>query len=66
MRRASKITARFVRRFWRGLREWCGDAAYERYLQATARQDGERRTLSAGEFYVEQINRRYSRPNRCC
>jgi uncharacterized short protein YbdD (DUF466 family) len=47
------------------LREWCGDAAYERYLGAKGRL-AERRTLTAEEFYVEQINRRYSRPNRCC
>jgi hypothetical protein len=54
-----------LRRFWRGLREWCGDAAYERYLGAKGRQDAGR-PLSAEEFYVERINRRYSRPNRCC
>ena len=58
--------ARSVRTAWHGLREWCGDAAYERYLGAKGRQDEEQRTLSAQEFYVEQINRRYSRPNRCC
>jgi len=66
MRRATKIALRSVRRFWRGLREWCGDAAYERYLRAKGRQDAECRTLSAEEFYVEQLNRRYSRPSRCC
>jgi uncharacterized short protein YbdD (DUF466 family) len=66
MLRAAKLAKRALRRFWRGLREWCGDAAYERYLGANGRQDAERRTLTAREFYVEQINRRYSRPNRCC
>lgn len=66
MRRAGKFAKRSLRRFWRGLREWCGDAAYERYLVAKGRQDAESGTLSAEEFYVEQINRRYSRPNRCC
>jgi len=66
MQRAAKFAKRTFRRFWRGLREWCGDAAYERYLRAKGRQDVERRTLTAEEFYVEQINRRYSRPNRCC
>ncbi|HXJ07331.1 MAG TPA: CstA-like transporter-associated (seleno)protein [Candidatus Acidoferrum sp.] len=66
MRRSSKIALRSVRRFWRGLREWCGDAAYDRYLRSKGRQDAECRALSAEEFYVEQINRRYSRPNRCC
>jgi uncharacterized short protein YbdD (DUF466 family) len=66
MLRAARFTGRSLRRFWRGLREWCGDAAYERYLSAKGRQDAEGAPLSAREFYVEQINRRYSRPNRCC
>jgi uncharacterized short protein YbdD (DUF466 family) len=53
-------------KLWLGLREWCGDAAYERYLQCTTRkQDGEP-VLTAAQFYVEQMNRKYSRPNRCC
>lgn len=51
---------------WRGLREWCGDSAYERYLCSKATQNSGRRTLTPSEFYVEQLNRRYSRPNRCC
>jgi uncharacterized short protein YbdD (DUF466 family) len=66
MQRAGKFAKRSLLRFWRGLREWCGDAAYERYLRAKGRQGAESGTLSAEEFYVEQINRRYSRPNRCC
>lgn len=66
MRKAAKRTKRFLRRFWRGLREWCGDAAYESYLQSPGARGGSSRTLSQAEFYVEQLNRRYSRPNRCC
>jgi len=66
MQRVAKLAKRSLRRFWRGLREWCGDAAYERYLHAKGRQSAEQHALSAEEFYVEQINRRYSRPNRCC
>jgi uncharacterized short protein YbdD (DUF466 family) len=66
MRLASKFAARKLRRFWRSLREWCGDTAYERYLHSKGRQGTGQRTLTAKEFYVEQINRRYSRPNRCC
>jgi uncharacterized short protein YbdD (DUF466 family) len=66
MQRAAKFAKRSLRRFWLGLREWCGDAAYERYLRAKGRHDSGRGTLSPEEFYVEQINRRYSRPNRCC
>jgi uncharacterized short protein YbdD (DUF466 family) len=50
---------------WTGLRQWSGDAAYERYLEC-ARRKGAANTLSESDFYVEQLNRRYSRPNRCC
>jgi len=57
---------RWARRFWRGLREWCGDAAYERYLRSAATRAETCQKLTAEEFYVEQLNRRYSRPNRCC
>ena len=66
MRHAAKITSRFFRRFWRGFREWCGDAAYEGYLRSKGMQSGSSRTLTPAEFYVEQLNRRYSKPNRCC
>jgi uncharacterized short protein YbdD (DUF466 family) len=66
MRKAAKSTSRYLRRFWRGLREWCGDAAYESYLRSKRRQCGSGRTLTPAEFYVEQLNRRYSRPSRCC
>jgi uncharacterized short protein YbdD (DUF466 family) len=66
MQDAAKNIRRFVRRFWRGVREWCGDAAYERYLRSSARQSDGCWRLSAQEFYVQQLNRRYSRPNRCC
>jgi uncharacterized short protein YbdD (DUF466 family) len=62
-----KIGRRAIRRFWRGLREWCGDSAYERYLRASGRNDVESRcVLTKEQFYVDQLNRRYSRPNRCC
>jgi len=66
MRKTAKTTWRFLRRFWRGLREWCGDAAYESYLRSQGTQSGSGRTLTPAEIYVEQLNRRYSRPNRCC
>ena len=65
MRKAATRITRFARRFWRGIREWSGDAEYERYLRSSVVQ-GESRRLSAQEFYVQQLNRRYSRPNRCC
>jgi uncharacterized short protein YbdD (DUF466 family) len=55
-----------IRRTWRRVREWCGDAAYESYLRAKHRNAAVGRPLTAKEFYVEQLERRYSRPNRCC
>ena len=66
MPRLPKFISRLLRRFWRGLREWCGDSAYERYLRSPRTQSNSSRPLNAEEFYVEQLNRRYSRPNRCC
>ena len=66
MHHATKTTSRLLRRLWRGLREWCGDAAYESYLRSKGTQFDCSRTLTPAEFYVEQLNRRYSTPNRCC
>ena len=57
---------RWMRRLWRGVREWCGDASYERYLRAKARQGCGHHPMSAEQFYIEQLERKYSRPNRCC
>ena len=54
-----------LRNFWRGLRQWCGDSAYETYLASSARHNATP-PLSETEFYVQQLNRKYSRPNRCC
>jgi uncharacterized short protein YbdD (DUF466 family) len=66
MRRVKTNTSRALRRFWCGLREWCGDAAYERYVRSSIAKSGAHALLTPSEFYVEQLNRRYSRPNRCC
>jgi uncharacterized short protein YbdD (DUF466 family) len=66
MHYATKNVRRLARRFWRGVREWCGDAAYERYLRSSATQSDGCQRLTPEEFYVQQLNRRYSRPNRCC
>lgn len=48
---------------WRWLRDVSGDAAYESYLAKHA--DTEPR-LSPGEFYHQRMERKYSRPCRCC
>jgi uncharacterized short protein YbdD (DUF466 family) len=51
-----------LRRAWRHLREWSGDAAYETYLEH-AREEVR---LSREEFYLDSLRRRYRQPNRCC
>jgi uncharacterized short protein YbdD (DUF466 family) len=61
-RRVQKL----ARRVWRGIRDWCGDSAYERYLSASKKRESQDSPLSEKSFYVEQLDRRYSRPNRCC
>ena len=66
MEQTMKFIRRKLRRFWRGLREWSGDSAYERYLRSKKTECRGQRILTAAEFYVEQLDRRYSRPNRCC
>lgn len=55
-----------ARRVWRGIREWCGDAAYERYLKSHTRHARGAAVLSREQFYIEQLQKRYSRVSRCC
>lgn len=56
----------FVKAVWLGLRECFGDRAYERYVEAQKSESARASMLSRQKFYVEQLNRRYSRPSRCC
>jgi uncharacterized short protein YbdD (DUF466 family) len=65
MRRSTERFKHLLSYFWQGVRDWSGDSAYETYYASMARKKCERR-LSRAEFYVEQLNRKYSRPNRCC
>jgi hypothetical protein len=39
-------------RFWRGIREWCGDAAYDRYLESYAKHLCGGAALTREEFYL--------------
>jgi len=55
-----------LRRVWRGIREWCGDAAYERYVASHGKHSCGAVLLSREEFYLEQLSKRYSRVSRCC
>jgi len=61
MRMLAERVRGFLRSFWAGLRQWSGDAAYERYVECAG--EG---ALSREKFYVEELERKYSRPNRCC
>jgi uncharacterized short protein YbdD (DUF466 family) len=49
---------------WQALRGAEGDQAYESYLRHAEKMPG--RPLTAKEFYRDQLQRKYSRPNRCC
>jgi hypothetical protein len=51
-----------LRMLWRRLREWSGDAAYETYLARA----GDGKPLDRRAFYLDSLDRRYRRPNRCC
>jgi uncharacterized short protein YbdD (DUF466 family) len=61
------FTLRFglgLRSAWNYVRAVMGDQAYERYLEV-ARREGVK-PLSAEDFYVESLERRYSKVSRCC
>ncbi|HEY4837323.1 MAG TPA: CstA-like transporter-associated (seleno)protein [Candidatus Acidoferrales bacterium] len=58
------------RQIWWALRQIFGDAAYENYLRSIRRNEilGAKITapLSRDEFYLDSLQRRYSKINRCC
>jgi hypothetical protein len=49
---------------WRFARELVGDNAYTRYRQYIAARGG--CPLTPQEFYLSELQRKYSRPSRCC
>jgi Selenoprotein, putative len=49
---------------WQWIREAAGENDYERYRQR-ALSRGEK-PAAPEEFYLDGLNRKYSRPNRCC
>jgi uncharacterized short protein YbdD (DUF466 family) len=55
-----------LRRIWRGIREWCGDAAYERYTTSHTEHSCRAALLTREEFYLEHLQEKYSRVSRCC
>lgn len=66
MRKAASMILPIAQIAWRWLREWSGDAAYELYLRSAATKSASHRPLDQAAFYVEQLERKYSRPSRCC
>jgi uncharacterized short protein YbdD (DUF466 family) len=63
-------SARFhARQIWWAVRQIFGDAAYENYLRSVQRNaadgDGVAAPLSRDEFYLDSLQRRYSKINRC-
>jgi hypothetical protein len=55
----------WLRVMWKGMRDWCGDSAYETYAACAAKRSS-LPELSREEFYLAQMERKYSRVNRCC
>ena len=55
---------RVLRTFWTLIREAAGENDYDRY-RARAVADGEP-PLPRTAFYLSRLERKYSRPNRCC
>jgi uncharacterized short protein YbdD (DUF466 family) len=53
-------------RIWQGIREWCGDAAYDRYLRSSVKNSDGLAVLTREEFYLSQLQKKYSRVSRCC
>jgi len=53
-----------LRKVWEYLREVAGEYDYQRYREH-AIESGEE-PLSPQEFYLQQLQRRYSRVSQCC
>jgi uncharacterized short protein YbdD (DUF466 family) len=70
MRRVIYLTKFRGRQIWWALRQIFGDAAYENYLQSVQRHeahDGKITSpLTRDEFYLDSLQRRYSKISRCC
>jgi uncharacterized short protein YbdD (DUF466 family) len=70
MRAVIRSAKRAPRQMWWAVRQIFGDAAYENYLQSFQRNlihggDTEK-PLTQDEFYLDSLQRRYSKVSRCC
>ena len=62
--RAAAGARRLAGTAWSMLRAWCGDSAYEAYLRRA--REGAAPALTREQFWLDTLQRRYSRPTRCC
>jgi uncharacterized short protein YbdD (DUF466 family) len=61
-----KSIAKALRAGWRGLRALMGDDAYERYLEHVRRRHPAQIPLDRNAYCRAELDRRWSRINRCC
>jgi uncharacterized short protein YbdD (DUF466 family) len=70
MRRTIYFAKLHARQIWWVLRQIFGDAAYENYLRSVQRNWAQDANVSAplsrDEFYLDSLQRKYSKINRCC
>lgn len=55
-----------LRALWGWLREVSGDDAYERYLRHHAQRHPGARVPTRGEFYTQELQRKWNGVSRCC
>ena len=53
-----------IRKLWQYLRETCGENDYARYRARALRLGA--RPMTPDQFYLWQLQQKYSRPARCC
>ncbi len=63
MKQMSKLF-RTLKTLWELLREACGENAYARYCRYVVARGGQ--PLSPQAFYLAELERKHSRPARCC
>ncbi len=55
---------RFLVILWNHLREICGENDYERHRERVLKRGGSPPTRE--KFFLERLELKYTRPNRCC
>jgi uncharacterized short protein YbdD (DUF466 family) len=57
---------RLLRKWWNMLGQVLGEGEYLRYCEHVKSRHPERELPTPEQFYVNRLNEKYSRPNRCC